>query len=55
MIKKTRRDVIIELISNNDISTQEELTEQLQNKGFNVSQATVSRDIKELNLVKVEG
>ena len=55
MIKKTRRDVILELISNNDISTQEELTEQLQNNGFNVSQATVSRDIKELNLVKVEG
>ena len=55
MIKKNRRDVILDLISNNDISTQEELTEQLQNKGFNVSQATVSRDIKELNLVKVEG
>ena len=55
MIKKTRRDVILELIVNNDISTQEELTKQLQDKGFNVSQATVSRDIKDLNLVKVEG
>lgn len=55
MIKKTRRDVILELIVNNDISTQEELTKQLQEKGFNVSQATVSRDIKDLNLVKVEG
>ena len=32
-----------------------ELTKQLQDKGFNVSQATVSRDIKDLNLVKVEG
>ena len=31
------------------------MTKQLQDKGFNVSQATVSRDIKDLNLVKVEG
>ena len=55
MIKKSRRDAIIELITNNDISTQEELTEKLTSLGFEVSQATISRDIKELNLIKVEG
>ena len=55
MIKKSRREAIIELISNNDISTQDELTERLIAMGFDVSQATISRDIKELNLIKVEG
>ena len=55
MIKKSRRDAIIDLIINNDISTQDELTERLIAMGFEVSQATISRDIKELNLVKVEG
>lgn len=55
MSKKLRHNAIIELITNNDVATQEELTEQLINIGFDVSQATVSRDIKELNLIKVEG
>ncbi len=55
MIKKSRRDAIIDLINNNDISTQDELTEKLISLGFEVSQATISRDIKELNLIKVEG
>ena len=55
MIKKSRRDAIIDLITNYDISTQDELTEKLISLGFEVSQATISRDIKELNLVKVEG
>ena len=55
MIKNSRRQAIIELIKNFDISTQEELTEKLTEKGFDVSQATISRDIKELNLIKVEG
>ena len=55
MIKKSRREAILNLITENDISTQEELTEQLIKLGFDVSQATVSRDIKELNLIKVEG
>ncbi len=55
MIKNLRRQAIIELIKSFDISTQEELTERLTQKGFNVSQATISRDIKELNLIKVEG
>ncbi len=55
MIKNSRRDAIIQLITNNDISTQDELTERLVALGFEVSQATISRDIKELNLIKVEG
>ncbi len=41
------------MITNFDIETQDELVEQLRNAGFNVTQATVSRDIKELHLVKV--
>ena len=55
MSKKLRHDAIINLITKNDVATQEELTAELINMGFDVSQATVSRDIKELNLIKVEG
>ena len=54
MIKNSRRQAIIDIINTFNISTQEELTEKLVEKGFNVSQATISRDIKELNLIKVE-
>ncbi len=55
MIKNSRRQAIVEIIKTFDISTQEELTEKLIEKGFNVSQATISRDIKELNLIKATG
>ncbi|MET3727873.1 transcriptional regulator of arginine metabolism [Fictibacillus halophilus] len=41
------------MISNHDIETQDDLVELLKNANFNVTQATVSRDIKELHLVKV--
>ena len=44
---------IIELINEYDIETQDELTELLIRDGFNVTQATVSRDIRELKLTKV--
>lgn len=54
MTSISRRNVIIEIINNFEISTQDELTEKLIERGYNVSQATVSRDIKELKLVKVE-
>jgi len=54
MIKNSRRQAIIDIINTFNISTQEELTAKLVEKGFNVSQATISRDIKELNLIKVE-
>ncbi len=55
MTKKQRLDAIINLINNEEISTQEELTAKLIALGENVSQSTVSRDISELNLVKAEG
>ncbi|SHF59434.1 transcriptional regulator AhrC/ArgR [Ornithinibacillus halophilus] len=53
MSKIQRHIKIRELITENEIETQDELVEQLKNLNFNVTQATVSRDIKELHLVKV--
>lgn len=53
MRKYTRQRKILELIRNNEIETQEELSEELEKSGINITQATVSRDIKELGLVKV--
>lgn len=50
---KTRRHAkILELIKEYDIDTQDELLRYLRESGFDVTQATVSRDIKELRLVK---
>lgn len=51
-MKTKRHSKILDLISENDIATQEELLVYLRNCGFDVTQATVSRDIKELRLVK---
>ncbi|WP_458412554.1 transcriptional regulator AhrC/ArgR [Schinkia sp. CFF1] len=53
MNKGQRHIKIRELITNNDIETQDELVDILKNQGYNVTQATISRDIKELHLVKV--
>ena len=55
MSKNNRLNYIKKIIVEREISTQEELTQALIDSGFNVSQATVSRDINELNLIKVEG
>ncbi|RIX53404.1 transcriptional regulator ArgR [Paenibacillus nanensis] len=52
-MKSIRQFKIREIISNNEIETQEELVEALRASGMQVTQATVSRDIKELMLVKV--
>lgn len=52
-MKVSRHSKIIELISQYDIETQEELAEYLNNAGFKVTQATVSRDIRDLKLTKV--
>ncbi|MGL4731415.1 MAG: arginine repressor [Clostridium sp.] len=52
-MKSLRHDKIYEIIKSKDIETQEELAEELRNQGINVTQATVSRDIKELNLIKI--
>ena len=54
-MKRGRHEKIIELIENYDIETQEELADRLQREGFQVTQATVSRDIRELKLSKVPG
>lgn len=52
-MKRRRLAKIIELIGQYDIETQEELADRLQQEGFQVTQATVSRDIRELQLSKV--
>ena len=52
-MKTKRQAKMLELIQKNDIETQEELTDYLEKEGFQVPQATVSRDIRELKLTKV--
>ncbi|QKG84229.1 transcriptional regulator ArgR [Kroppenstedtia pulmonis] len=52
-MKAQRHIKIREIITNSSIETQEDLVEELKTAGYNVTQATVSRDIKELHLVKV--
>ena len=54
-MKVKRHSKIIEIINKMDIETQEELAEILNKEGYNVTQATVSRDIRELKLTKVSG
>ena len=52
-MKKNRQSEIIELIENYEIETQEELADRLRQAGYNVTQATVSRDIRALHLSKI--
>ena len=54
-MKRGRQEKIIELIEQYDIETQDELADRLRQEGFEVTQATVSRDIRELKLSKVPG
>lgn len=54
-MKLERHEKIIELIEKYDIETQDELADRLRAEGFRVTQATVSRDIRELKLSKVPG
>ena len=51
-MKTQRQAKIMEIISNQNVETQEQLLAQLQNAGFRSTQATISRDIKELRIVK---
>jgi len=52
-MKKSERQMLIkQIVLNNDVATQDELLAFLQEKGVKATQATISRDIKELNLVK---
>lgn len=54
-MKSKRHNKILEIINNSDIETQEELAEALKLSGYDVTQATVSRDIKLLKLIKMQG
>ena len=53
-MKSKRHSKIIEIINQKAIETQEDLAEELKNSGFDVTQATVSRDIKSLKLIKTQ-
>lgn len=55
MIKQERQNRIIDLIEENDIETQEDLTAMLEESGFHVNQSSVSRDIAELGIIKING
>lgn len=52
-LKKTRHDKILEIITQYEVETQEELVRYLRESGFDVTQATISRDIRELKLYKM--
>lgn len=54
-MKSKRHIAIMELIKDHRIETQEELQNKLKEMGFDVTQATISRDIRELNLIKSNG
>ena len=54
-MKKKRQEQIIEIIQNHEVETQEDLAGYLTEAGYAVTQATVSRDIRELSLEKVPG
>ncbi len=51
-MKKKRHELILNYIKNNNVSRQEEIIKMLLENGFNVTQATISRDIKELKIIK---
>ena len=53
MARTTRQSKILEIIANNEIETQDELVQALRALKYDVTQATVSRDIKELGLIKI--
>ena len=52
MSRAKRQAIILDVIANKEIETQKELTYELKEHGLNVTQATISRDINELGLVK---
>lgn len=55
MARSSRQSKILELISTKDISSQDELVAYLKAANFEITQATISRDIKELGLIKILG
>lgn len=52
-MKKERQDAIVRLVNQYNIQTQEELISYLEKEGFNTTQTTISRDIRELKLTKI--
>ena len=52
-MKFKRQAAILDMITTNEIKTQEELSAHLRERGYNATQATISRDMKELRLIKV--
>lgn len=52
-MRYSRQNKILEIINNYEVETQEKLASMLKESGFDVTQATISRDIKELQLIKV--
>ena len=52
MSRASRQSTILSIISSKDIETQDELVNELRSAGFDITQATISRDIKELGLIK---
>ncbi len=52
-MKTRRHSKILEILNDNEVETQDELAEKLKEAGFKVTQATISRDIRELNLTKI--
>ena len=55
MLREERQAKILEIIAAREIETQEELCAELNKRGYTVTQATVSRDVKDLRLFKVAG
>jgi len=54
-MKEGRHNMILSVIGEHNVETQDELAVMLKKKGIEVTQATISRDIKELKLIKVQG
>ncbi|NMB45918.1 MAG: arginine repressor [Firmicutes bacterium] len=52
-MKTKRQAMILQIVKDNEIETQEELADVLRHKGIEVTQATVSRDVKDLQLIKI--
>ena len=52
-MKSDRQESILKIINSKNVETQEELTNMLRDEGFDVTQATVSRDIKQMKLIKI--
>ena len=52
-MKSERHNAILQIINNGDVETQEDLLAYLKKAGYNVTQATISRDIRELKLTKI--